>query len=172
MAMDMILANSWSVIRVAKKLFSWDEDEIVQHCLNRITFSAMNTGMYCSRGYSVFVIGGKCSTASSPRAPLTHGSSLFPPFVAFRKVLDKFCVVKNHKSSDRKKDAFYEILKERAASVLKGKGIDPVNDRGANIGRSLHYLVIFGAWLTSGYWHVKVRMGDMIGCRDQRCCVN
>mmetsp|Transcript_31873 Transcript_31873/g.77257 ORF Transcript_31873/g.77257 Transcript_31873/m.77257 type:complete len:477 (-) Transcript_31873:37-1467(-) len=76
------------------------------------------------------------------------------------KVLDKFCVVKNHKSSDRKKDAFYEILKERAASVLKEKGIHPVNDRGANLSRTLHYLLVIGAWLASGYWHVK---GSVLG---------
>lgn len=67
--------------------------------------------------------------------------------------------MKNHKPSERKKDVFFEILKERVASVLKEKGIDPVNDRGANFGRTMHYLLIIGAWLTSGYWHVKVCNG-------------
>jgi len=73
---------------------------------------------------------------------------------------EKFCVVKKHRPSGRKRDAFYEILKDRVSTVLKEEGIDPVNDRGATVGRTIHYVVIFAAWLVSGYSHIK---GSVIG---------
>jgi len=91
-------------------------------------------------------------------------TALFESYHIFNKdhwkVLDKFCVVKNHKLSERKRDAFYEILKDRVSTVLKEKGIDPVNDRGATVGRTIHYVVIFAAWLVSGHSHIK---GSVIG---------
>jgi hypothetical protein len=73
-------------------------------------------------------------------------------------VLDKYCIVKNQKATDRRKDLFYDVLKDRVAAALKEKGIDPMVNRGASLGRCVQYFVIFAAWLMSGLSHVKVRL--------------
>jgi hypothetical protein len=64
-----------------------------------------------------------------------------------------------NKKGERKQDAFYDILKDRVAAVLREKGIDPVKDRGASFSRNLHYSLIFVAFLGSGHAHVKVSCG-------------
>lgn len=61
-----------------------------------------------------------------------------------------------HNALGGQEDFFYELMKERVAAVLKKKGIDPLEDRGASTGRTLYYLVIFVACVTTGYLHVKV----------------
>ena len=53
-------------------------------------------------------------------------------------------------------DFFYDILKDRVVKVLKEKGIDPIENRGATYVRSFYYLFNFTAFLIAGYWHAKV----------------
>lgn len=76
----------------------------------------------------------------------------------------KYCKVENDSAgimmddnSLGQVDFFYDILKERVAKVLKEKGIDPVEDRGATFVRSLYYIFNFIAFVIAGYWHIKVR---------------
>eukprot|EP00980_Cylindrotheca_fusiformis_P011704 scaffold2783_cov129-Cylindrotheca_fusiformis.AAC.5 len=76
------------------------------------------------------------------------------------KVLDKYCIVKNMKASDRKKDLFYDIVKDRVAATLRQKGIDPIKNRGASLSRSIYYCVVFSAWVSSGFAHIK---GNILG---------
>lgn len=54
----------------------------------------------------------------------------------------------------QKPDVFYEVLKQRVAIRLKEKGIDPIQDRGAGLLRSVYYILVMAAWLGSGYLHV------------------
>lgn len=54
-------------------------------------------------------------------------------------------------------DFFYEILKERVASALLEKGLDPIKDRGATTQRIVYYVIIFSCWLYTGYLHMRVR---------------
>ncbi len=58
--------------------------------------------------------------------------------------------------SGRVHDFFYEVLKERAIKVLRSKGIDPVKDRGASKTRIAYYIVVFVAWIYTGYLHCSV----------------
>lgn len=70
--------------------------------------------------------------------------------------------MKNMEASDRKRDLFYDVVKDRVAAALKRKGIDPVENRGASLGRSIHYSVVIAAWLLSGVSHVKVRASSVL----------
>jgi hypothetical protein len=82
-------------------------------------------------------------------------------FAKYRKVLEKYCKVRKNKKGP-KPDFFYDVLKERVSAVLKEKGIDPVEDRGATIARTLFYIFNFAAWIASGYAHVKVSLDSVV----------
>ncbi|KAG7366384.1 fatty acid desaturase, type 1 [Nitzschia inconspicua] len=58
----------------------------------------------------------------------------------------------------QRKDFFYEVLKKRVSTVLISKGIDPKDDRGATITRTLYYCVVFASWLYTGYLHLSGRI--------------
>lgn len=71
------------------------------------------------------------------------------------KILEKYLVVEDS-SKGANSDFFYDLLKQRVTAALKAKGIDPVLDRGATLGRTLYYLGIFVATVIACYAHVKV----------------
>ena len=75
------------------------------------------------------------------------------------KVLEKYCKVRKSKVG-RKSDFFYDVLKKRVACALKEKGIDPIEDRGASMGRTLYYMLVTVTWLGCGYAHIK---GSVLG---------
>lgn len=60
--------------------------------------------------------------------------------------------------STAERDFFYEILKQRVASVLQAKGIDPREDRGATWTRNVCYCTVFASWIYTGYLHLSVRV--------------
>ena len=91
---------------------------------------------------------------------------VLPPFFPFadRKVLEKYCKVRNHRNLiGSKPDEFYDEIKIRVAATLKEKGIDPIEDRGASTWRIAYYVVIFAAFLWTGYAHVMVRSSVIFG---------
>mmetsp|Transcript_13804 Transcript_13804/g.34678 ORF Transcript_13804/g.34678 Transcript_13804/m.34678 type:complete len:538 (+) Transcript_13804:109-1722(+) len=65
--------------------------------------------------------------------------------------------------SGRVHDFFYEVLKERAIKVLRSKGIDPVKDRGASKTRIAYYIVVFVAWIYTGYLHCSASLWGSFG---------
>jgi hypothetical protein len=71
------------------------------------------------------------------------------------RILEKY-LYKQAEGKKQDPDFFYECLKQRVAAVLKARGMDPVEDRGASWLRILYYLVIVLAVLATGYVHVKV----------------
>ena len=84
--------------------------------------------------------------------------------------------------SGRVQDFFYELLKERAIKVLRSKGIDPVKERGASKTRIAYYIVVFVAWLYTGYLHcsvsfinVEVVLHNTMFCAERKgivCLIN
>ena len=76
-------------------------------------------------------------------------------------MLEKYCKIRK-KGGGRKSDFFYDIMKQRVAVALKEKGIDPIEDRGASVGRVLYYMIVFASWLTTGYAHVKVSLRKLL----------
>jgi cytochrome b involved in lipid metabolism len=60
-------------------------------------------------------------------------------------------------SGGLKPDIFYDTLKERVTATLQSKGIDPIQNRGASIGRIAYYCLIFALWICTGYMHLSVR---------------
>ena len=81
------------------------------------------------------------------------------------KVLNQHTVVKSATvlNDNDKPDFFYQVLSERVAEALRQVGIDPIQDRGATVSRTLYYWIVFVAWIGMGYWHVKVG-------RKNACC--
>ena len=52
---------------------------------------------------------------------------------------------------------FYQVLQERATTVLKEKGVDPVTHRGATPLRAGYYALVFSCWIMAGSSHLQVR---------------
>eukprot|EP00527_Entomoneis_sp_CCMP2396_P005194 CAMPEP_0198152034 /NCGR_PEP_ID=MMETSP1443-20131203/58232_1 /TAXON_ID=186043 /ORGANISM="Entomoneis sp., Strain CCMP2396" /LENGTH=711 /DNA_ID=CAMNT_0043817915 /DNA_START=125 /DNA_END=2257 /DNA_ORIENTATION=- len=89
----------------------------------------------------------------------------------FQQVLEKYRTNSSSNSSlkqlkqqaqppQQSQDYFYHLLCQRVEKVLKEKGIDPIQDRGATFGRSTYYVVIAIALCISGYFHAK---GSILG---------
>ena len=94
-------------------------------------------------------------------------TALFESYHAFakrhRQVLETYRFSKSQTAASIKEDYFYSVLKERAIAVLKGKGIIPVTHRGATPARAVYYGFIFCCCVTTGYWHLKVRLSWHVG---------
>lgn len=61
----------------------------------------------------------------------------------------------------KQQDLFYDVLKYRVSQVLKVKGIDPIQDRGASLSRSVYYVLVLSAWIGTGYLHIVT--GSIMG---------
>jgi cytochrome b involved in lipid metabolism len=66
-----------------------------------------------------------------------------------------------------KPDIFYDTLKERVTATLLSKGIDPIQNRGASVGRTAYYCFIFALWIYTGYMHLSVSHSLMQGIRSK-----
>lgn len=91
----------------------------------------------------------------------------YHPFTNKHKVvLEKYRVAVSSQTSQSKQqnkyngsnhDHFYEVLCQRVALALRGKGIDPKQDRCATPFRILYYGLVLVALVMSGISHVQVR---------------
>jgi cytochrome b involved in lipid metabolism len=100
-------------------------------------------------------------------------TALFESYHPFSKsqvqmILQKYRVqdAPKNKTIDLQKDPFYEILCNRVSQTLQEQQFSPIHDRAATWQRTMYYMIIVCAVVSSGIYHCRVSVDQKRICHS------